>query len=128
MRKTLHYWLRWLSAFGLEPIKTLVALRNLPVTIKEYSALKRQNRSLDDPWKMALSSPHFDDRSDASGTATGHYFHQDLLVARRIYERDPEKHVDVGSRVDGFVAHVSVFREIEVMDIRPNPADIPNIR
>ena len=36
-----------------------------------------------------------------------------------IYAARPEKHVDVGSRVDGFVAHVASFREIEVFDVRP---------
>jgi len=50
------------------------------------------------------------DRFDPGGDASGHYFHQDLIVARRIFERDPRKHVDVGSRIDGFVAHLAVFR------------------
>jgi hypothetical protein len=63
--------------------------------------------------------PCFHDREAFAGVATGHYFHQDLLVARRIHERRPIKHVDVGSSVEGFVAHVAVFREIEVFDIRP---------
>ena len=30
-----------------------------------------------------------------------------------------KRHVDIGSRLDGFVAHVASFREIEVLDIRP---------
>ena len=51
----------------------------------------------------------------------GHYFHQDLLVAGLIYEENPIRHVDVGSRIDGFVAHVASYREIEVLDIRPLP-------
>jgi len=33
--------------------------------------------------------------------------------------------VDIGSRVDGFVAHVASFREIEVFDVRPISAQIP---
>jgi len=49
------------------------------------------------------------------------------LVARRIYQRNPKKHVDVGSRVDGFVAHVAVFREIEVFDRRPIKSEVQNI-
>jgi len=56
------------------------------------------------------------DRFDPGGDASGHYFHQDLIVARRIFERDPRKHVDVGSRIDGFVAHLAVFRQVEVID------------
>lgn len=59
------------------------------------------------------------DYSDSAGNAKGHYFHQDLLVAKLIYDNKPKRHVDIASRVDGFVAHVAVFREIEVVDIRP---------
>jgi hypothetical protein len=36
--------------------------------------------------------------------------------------------MDVGSRVDGFVAHVASFREIEVVDIRPARSAVENIR
>jgi hypothetical protein len=44
-----------------------------------------------------------------------------------IFEARPEKHVDIGSRVDGFVAHVASFRDIEVFDIRPISAQIPGV-
>ena len=39
-----------------------------------------------------------------AGRAKGHYFHQDLLVAKFINESNPRRHVDIGSRVDGFIA------------------------
>ena len=62
-----------------------------------------------------------------SGYASGHYFHQDLLVANRIFNNKPKKHVDIGSRVDGFISHVASFRKIEVIDIRPQKAKINNV-
>ena len=40
------------------------------------------------------------------------------MIASYIYEDNPIRHVDVASRVDGFVAHVASFREIEVYDVR----------
>jgi SAM-dependent methyltransferase len=58
----------------------------------------------------------------------GDYFHQDLLVAKRIFRNNPESHVDIGSRVDGFVAHVAVFREITIMDIRNIQSTLSNVR
>lgn len=58
------------------------------------------------------------DYDDTAGTARGHYFHQDLLIAKLIHDHKPNRHIDVGSRVDGFVAHVASFREIEILDIR----------
>ena len=57
--------------------------------------------------------------SEQSGTANGHYFHQDLLVAQFIFARNPQVHVDIGSRIDGFVSHVASFRKIFIYDIRP---------
>ena len=55
----------------------------------------------------------------SAGTAKGQYFHQDLIVAKYVYLHNPIRHLDIASRVDGFVAHVAAFREIEVADIRP---------
>lgn len=58
------------------------------------------------------------DFKDVAGVARGHYFHQDLLVASFISKENPSRHMDVGSRIDGFVAHVASFREIEIIDVR----------
>jgi hypothetical protein len=62
--------------------------------------------------------PILDEFSQQAGSASGHYFHQDLLVATYIHEAKPIRHIDVGSRIDGFVAHVATFREIEIIDVR----------
>ena len=72
--------------------------------------------------------PVSDDLSLDAGTASGAYFHQDLYVASSIFTRKPRRHIDVGSRVDGFVAHVAVFREIEVIDVRPLQCEVENIQ
>ena len=77
---------------------------------------------------LAADLPILTEAGDAGGTASGHYFHQDLLVARLIHEANPRRHIDVGSRVDGFVAHVAAFREVEVLDIRPVPGVPHRIR
>lgn len=60
-----------------------------------------------------------DDYTDSAGVAKGDYFHQDLLVAAQIHKHRPNRHIDIASRIDGFVAHVAAFREIEVVDVRP---------
>lgn len=67
------------------------------------------------------------ERYAPGGTMSGHYFHQDLHVAKLIFKNGPEKHIDIGSRTDGFVAHVATFREIEVLDIRPIKSKVENI-
>ena len=57
----------------------------------------------------------------------GAYFHQDQTVARWIYEAAPQRHVDVGSRIDGFIGSVSVFRNVDVIDIRPLAEPVQNV-
>ncbi|RYD26382.1 MAG: DUF268 domain-containing protein, partial [Verrucomicrobiaceae bacterium] len=63
----------------------------------------------------------------ASSGSLGAYFHQDLHVAGWIHQAKPRRHVDVGSRIDGFIGHLAVFREVEVLDIRPQPQVTRNI-
>jgi SAM-dependent methyltransferase len=72
--------------------------------------------------------PCLHDWYEEAGSARSEYFWQDLIVARRIFDARPVRHVDVGSRIDGFVAHVAVFREIEVFDVRAISTKIENIR
>lgn len=79
---------------------------------KEYIAFRRAGGLVDRLF------PIYSDYREQAGSATGHYFHQDLLVAGFINERNPVRHIDIGSRVDGFVAHVAAFRPIEVIDVR----------
>jgi hypothetical protein len=67
------------------------------------------------------------ERFAPAGSAKGHYFHQDLWAARHLYERGIRRHVDVGSRVDGFVAHVLPFCEVEYVDIRPLDVQVPGL-
>ena len=51
-----------------------------------------------------------------------------MFVAQEIFIEKPIKHVDIGSRIDGFITHVASYREIEVIDIRPVDLRIDNIK
>ena len=68
--------------------------------------------------KVTFFHPMLNDSVEQAGITKGHYFHQDLLVASYIYKAKPETHIDIGSRIDGFVAHVASFRKIQIIDIR----------
>ena len=102
-------------------------VRSLPFFLSTWRRLKQQARDSEESIPFGPVRPILDDRFAQAGAASGHYFHQDLLVARRIFENAPQRHIDVGSRVDGFVAHVATFREIEVIDVRPLSSDVPNL-
>jgi SAM-dependent methyltransferase len=95
--------------------------------LRDLRLLKHQQKNSDLPFRFGNPYPCLLDKFTESGETKGHYFHQDLLVANRIFLNQPEKHVDVGSRMDGFVAHVASFRKIEVLDIRPLTDNINNI-
>lgn len=113
---------RYLGVLGINARQVLF-LRNLP----RYFADRRRFRKAGG--RITGTMPVLGDYGDSAGSAKGHYFHQDLLVAGFIHDAKPARHVDIGSRIDGFVAHVAAFREIEIFDIRPL-ADVghPHIR
>jgi hypothetical protein len=120
------YIQRWLNACNIRPLVTLRSKARLPSYLRDRRKFRHLAGDLAD-WTFHASYPCLRDHLDAAGTASGHYFHQDLFVAQCIFKRNPKRHFDVGSRVDGFVAHVAAFREIEYFDIRPITAQVANI-
>ena len=118
---------RWFAAFGIDLRLFLRSWFAVPAFVKEYRALHGQDKKVGQKWKISPSCPSFHEKMQASGVASGHYFHQDLLIAQQIFINNPKKHVDIGSRVDGFVAHVAAFRKIEVFDIRRQDVGVKNI-
>jgi hypothetical protein len=78
--------------------------------------------------KIDYLFPVIGEHLDISGEITNHYFYQDMIVASYIQQNNPIKHVDVGSRLDGFVSHIASFRAIEVFDIRNNKINFKNIK
>jgi hypothetical protein len=82
----------------MSPKKFFRFLRHAPTFLGELSELKRQARQSHHDFPITRINPYPHEKKQQIGTAKGHYFHQDLLVAQRIFESAPEKHVDVGSR------------------------------
>jgi len=101
-------------------------LKGMPLFFQEYKILRKQAAEGND-FPFGRMYPCLQDRNEGAGTDSGHYFHQDLLVAGKIFKKNPQRHVDIGSRLDGFVAHVATFREIEVLDIREVRSRIQNV-
>jgi SAM-dependent methyltransferase len=116
----------WLTAFGVDPLRFMHAMRGLPRVIVDYVRFRRLHKDAEH-WPVSLSAPCPGDRTAPSGEVRGHYFWQDLHVAQRIFNASPAHHIDVGSRVDGFVAHVAAFRPLTVLDIRPTYIKVANI-
>lgn len=126
IKKILKQINRIFSVFGFNPKKFVKSICGLFFFFENFYQIKQQKGS-DTDFKFGTFYPILDERNTQSGTMTGHYFHQDLFVARQIFLNNPKRHIDIGSRTDGFVAHVAVFREIEIIDIRNQPSKINNV-
>lgn len=108
----------WIGALRLAAASGRLRKRRLRAALRFIRSLRQFEQQ---GGRVDLRRPMLDDADDTAGAASGHYFHQDLLVATRIHRAAPRRHFDVGSRVDGFVAHLASFRRVEVLDIRPLP-------
>lgn len=115
--------LHWLlsAQFGVDLRVAFLSLRGLPRYLRDLISFRSSYAG-----RFELM-PCLHDWHEEGGSTKDEYFWQDLLVARKIFDAKPEKHVDIGSRVDGFVAHVASFREIEVFDVRPITSQIPGV-
>lgn len=114
------YWILSYQ-FGLDPRKLFRSLRGVPRYVLNWIEFNRQYDG------RINFFPCLHDWYEEGGTTKNEYFWQDLYVARKIYLANPTTHIDVGSRIDGFVAHVASFRDIEVIDIRPITSKIPGV-
>ena len=109
----------FLGMTGINLLSVVKSLRGLPfyvIDLIKYTS----NQSSGESFSLRLHniSPCLIDKFADSGVANGDYFHQDLWVARKIFVANPEEHWDIGSRVDGFIAHLLTFRSVNVIDIR----------
>ena len=111
-----------MEAYVTRQIKKLIELKRYwkkPHLIARYFNSLRQFRAMGGI--VSHYCPIVTEFKDNAGVAGGQYFHQDLLVAHFVANKNPRRHIDVGSRIDGFVAHIASFRSIEVLDIRDLP-------
>jgi SAM-dependent methyltransferase len=110
--------LQWSSLAGFSPYQ-LATLRRMPQYLRELKEYRRQASGTPFDPSTGPLAPALSDYDAPAGIARGHYFHQDLWAARRIFDVRPSTHVDVGSRIDGFAAHVLTFMPLTIVDIRP---------
>lgn len=109
---------------GIHPRRIVSAITGW----RRYIRDRRNFLSLkDQPCAWAAELPMLGEWDESAGSI-GAYFFQDQLVARWILQAGPARHIDVGSRIDGFIGSLSVFREVEVIDIRPQTIPVKNVR
>lgn len=128
MRAWLISCYRWFSVLLVDPLRLWAQYRALPVYARNYFAYQRMNRG-SQRFKVQQTSLLFQtaDRFLPAGSINHHYFHQDLWAARAIFESQTKIHVDVGSRIDGFVAHLLPYCKVRYVDLRPLEAKVDNL-
>lgn len=115
-----------MNALGINLLLILKVIPNLIYFSKTFLKYLKARRKIITQQKTnfqlpKLSFPYicFGDHRGQSGEASGHYFHQDLIVASEIYKKSPKIHLDIGSRVDGFITHLVSFQQkVIIGDVR----------
>lgn len=120
---------RRMVGWGVDPLRTLSRARRWRAIAAGQREYERQRLASPAPEEFPCGESYYldADRDDEAGETSGHYFHQDLLVAREVFRRAPRRHIDVGSSIYGFVSHVASFRDVEVLDIRAVTSVVPGI-
>ena len=116
-----------LAMNGLDLVRIGRSLRTVVPFASERRRFRAQQRRSSGPFDAIQLLPVLSDRSEEAGSVGDQYFRQDLHVARLVRDAAPDRHVDVGSRIDGFIAHLLLFRSVEVLDVRPLHSDIEGL-
>lgn len=89
-------------------------------SIKEYKNAIQPDELF--KYDVTTILPCIEDKNDDAGSVDPHYFLQDIWMVRQINKQKPQIHYDIGSRIDGFIAHMLTQNYLErlvMIDIRP---------
>lgn len=110
--------------FLKHPLRTLPKIKRLLRDMRAYNS-----RNIRTEFHASIRNlyPCLNDWDDNAGSLS-YYFWQDLWAARKIFQLKPSEHYDIGSRVDGFIAHVLPFMSVTMIDIRPLPQKVEGLK
>ncbi len=129
----LSFFYKILSAFGLNLKNPVIVFFSIFIYFRDIiKYIIKYNKSKNPlvkkfPINFKSLVPMISDMHVSSGSAEGVYFIQDLWAAQKIYKKKPKEHLDIGSRVDGFISHLMVFMKVNVIDIRPLESNNKNL-
>ena len=100
---------------------------HVPLGAARYLADLRRYRDLPgaEPLRLRDAFPKVGDRTPAT-PFDAHYLYQDTWAAQRVAELGPERHVDVGSRVE-LPCFLTSVAAVTFVDIRPLQAEIEGL-
>lgn len=118
---------RLFCSFLFDPRVLVLKFRGLGHFVRNAYTYRRRARA--GAFRLRLRDLYYSsyERYLPGGTARGHYFHQDLWAARMVAASGEKQLVDIGSRIDGFVAHVLPFCDVQYVDIRALAAEVAGL-
>lgn len=119
VKNTLRLMHRLFQSVLFDPLDILRKLMGLPLYFRDVAVYLKAGYPRGFPITAADAFPVLAERFTEAGVARGHYFFQDIWAARKVRALGAPRHVDVGSRLDGFVAHLLPFTDVVYVDIRP---------
>ena len=130
MSGALRRFLDVFQMFFFDPVVVLRKWLALPYFFKNWRSYKQAQQA--QSFSIALQNIYYSsaDRFSTAG-AGGHYFFQDIWAAKKVLEMTgggANNHVDVGSRLDGFVAHLLAYCKVTYVDIRPLPIVVEGLK
>lgn len=94
---------------------------------KDMDVYEKKNKRPNFRIQKQYMWPIISDKYACAGTA-GNYFWQDLWAARLIVNSGVKEHFDIGSRLDGFIAHLlAADIDVTMIDIREFPGKIEGL-
>lgn len=109
--------LEFLDYLGLSVREFLISLKRFPRYYRDVRAYRAQAN--DSEPEISSHHPVLTDLGQQAGAVTGHHFHEEIWAARKIRADGPDRHFDIGSRIDGFISNLLAFRDVTMIDIRP---------
>lgn len=92
--------------------------------MKRYNELNtRENFQLQEDFLYPIIADRY-----AEAGSMGSYFWQDLWAAKLIHQSGIKSHFDIGSRIDGFIAHLLAMDiSVTLIDVREFPGEVENL-
>lgn len=135
----LHHCLYANPRENLDVVRDILSEKNFQIYLAEYDLYElsfwaqdkakyeqmnqRKEFQIQDKYIYPIISEKYQDAG-----VTNTYFWQDLWAARLIYRNRPKRHFDIGSRLDGFIAHILAMDiPCTVLDVRPFPCEIKGL-
>tara|TARA_Y100001968_G_scaffold328607_1_gene376122 strand:- start:1698 stop:2456 length:759 start_codon:yes stop_codon:yes gene_type:complete len=122
----------WLKAIGINVNHMKSAIIKIPrflfeILVYRKRLLRASKSAKRFRLKLTQIKPCLNDYEEQSGNY-GAYFHQDLWAAKKVFKNLPTRHIDIGSRIDGFIAHLLVFTKVIEIDIRKLESNIEGLQ